>query len=105
MATHSSPCSTVPTTAWYAPPPATNGVTPACECVHQSLDITALNPLPMTEHSTHTSGVRATTIDSVTRTVATAFAIRRCQPSPENVLGLRGRSNIDVIGCVFWFRS
>ena len=59
IAAHTSPCSKVPMTAWYAPPPATDAVMPACECVHHTLDVIALNPLAITEYSTKTKGVRA----------------------------------------------
>ena len=95
---HTNPCSTVPTIAWYAPPPAANAVIPACECVHHAVDVIALNPLAITEHSTHSNGVNAITIDSDTSTVATLFATRRRRLSSENVRALSGRSNIDVIG-------
>ena len=104
IAAHTNPCSRVPTIAWYAPPPATNAVIPACECVHHALDVIARNPLAITEHSTQTNGAKAITIDSVTNTVATLFATRRRGPSPENVRALRGRSRIEVIGRLFGLR-
>src|SRR5437588_5709754 len=98
MAAHTSPCRTVPTMAWYAPPPDRNAVISACECVHHTVDFTAPNPFATTEYSTQTKGTRATQIDNVTSTVATASATRRRTLTPVNVRGLRGRSRIDVTG-------
>src|SRR5882757_5413360 len=99
IAADTNPCKRVPTTAWYAPPPARKGVIPACECVHHADDATTLNPLAITALSTHSSGASAITIDSETNTVATIFVNRRRRPSPDNLRAFRGRSKIEVTAC------
>src|SRR5262245_49428964 len=87
-----NPCSRVPTIAWYAPPPGTNGVVPACECVHHDTDAIALNPLTITAPSTHSREAGAISIENETNTVATMFEARRRRPSPDSVRALSGRS-------------
>ena len=39
---HTAPCNSVPTSAWYTPPPAMNAVIPCCELLHQVLSRTIL---------------------------------------------------------------
>src|ERR1700685_912438 len=99
MAAHTRPCSTVPTMAWYAPPPDMNAVISAWECVHHPRDLTAPNPLATTEYSTQISGTSATPTDNVTSSVATTLASRRRTLTPVNLRALSGRSRIEVIGC------
>jgi len=65
------------TIAWYAPPPATEAVMPACECVHHAVEVIALIPLATTEYNTHSRGAKAINIASETDTVATVFETRR----------------------------
>src|SRR5579871_6190562 len=98
IAAHTNPCNTVPTMAWYTPPPDMNAVMSACECVHHTVDLTVSKPLVITEYSTQVNGPSATTTDSVTKTVATTSEVRRRRLTPVKRRALRGRSRIDVIG-------
>src|ERR1700743_198835 len=94
---HTRPCRTVPTMAWYAPPPGLNAVISAWECDHHTLDSTAPSPLATTENSTQINGTSATPTDKVTSSVATTLARRRRALTPVKVRALSGRSRIDVI--------
>src|SRR5260370_40746465 len=106
IAAHTSPCNKVPTIAWYAPPPATDDVIPACECVHHAVEVIALIPLATTEYNTHSRGAKAINIASETDTVATVFEIRRREPRVDTRRALSGRSKIDIIENLlrFWRR-
>src|ERR1700722_6718067 len=97
IAAHTSPCNRVPTIAWYAPPPATDAVIPACECVRHAVEVIALIPLATTEYNTHSRGTKAMNIASETDTVAMAFEARRRGPSLDPRRALRGRSKIEII--------
>src|SRR4051794_37879616 len=74
MSAQTAPCSSVPTMAWYTPPPALNAVIPDCELVNHVGDVMAAKPFVITENSTHSSGTNAISTDAETNTVAALLA-------------------------------
>src|ERR1700704_2947219 len=97
MIAHTKPCSTVPTIAWYTPPPGANAVMPACEWVNQVGAVIALTPLTITEYSTHSNGTSAISTDDDTSTVAKLLVTFRRRLTPWKVVTLTGRASVEVI--------
>src|ERR687884_677918 len=71
----------VPMIAWYAPPPALRGLTPAWELVHHCDCRTRDSPLVTTVQRIQTRGTSASTKAAWTATVATRSASSRRPPT------------------------